>query len=300
MKVAVGTRELEFGKDLVELRDSNDIGDNAEALHERFAEDGYLLIRGLHERDTVLKARRAIFEYINENSKAIKPGTDPIDGVINPGENPPRLMGNKDVTHHPDVLAVLEGKRVYDFFANYFGEPVLTFDYKWLRPVAHGSFTGAHFDNIYMSRGSKKLLTAWTPFGDIPMEQGTLAICLGSHNLPGFAKLRDTYGQVDVDRDRVGGWFTQDPLEVTETFGGQWATTNFNAGDVLIIGMFTLHGSTNNTTDRWRVSCDTRFQPAAEPADERWVGENPKAHYAWNSEPEKVKSMAEARAEWGV
>ena len=300
MKVAVGIRELEFGSEIIDLRDSNDIISDREALHQRFADEGYLLIRGMHPRETVLNARRAVFEYMAANSEAIMPGTDPIDAVINPGKQPPRIMGNREVTHHPDVLKVLEGEPAFNFFSNYFGERSLTFDYKWLRPVGKEAFTGAHFDNIYMGRGSKKLMTCWTPLGDTPMEMGTLAICLGSHSLPGFQKLRDTYGQVDVDRDRIGGWFTQDPLEVTEKFGGQWASTNFQAGDVIIIGMFTLHGSTKNVTDRWRLSCDTRFQPASEPADERWIGESPKAHYAWTSEPEKVKTMAQARAEWGV
>ena len=64
--------------------------------------------------------------------------------------------------------------------------------------------------------------------------------------------------------------------------------------------MFTMHGSTNNTTDRWRLSCDTRFHPAADPVDERWIGEHPKAHYAWHSDPTKMKPMQKARAEWGV
>ena len=75
-------------------------------------------------------------------------------------------------------------------------------------------------------------------------------------------------------------------------------TADMRAGDVIIITMFTLHGSTNNTTNRWRLSCDTRFQPAADPVDERWVGPKPKAHYAWHTG--KIKQMAEARAEWGV
>ena len=168
-------------------------------------------------------------------------------------------------------------------------------------PVGKEGFTGAHIDIVYMGRGTTdRLFTCWTPLGDIPIEMGTLALCVGSHNLPGFQKLRDTYGKMDVDRDRVSGWFSDDPLAVTQKFGGQWQTTNFRAGDVLIFGMWTMHGSTNNTTDRWRLSSDTRFQPASEPVDERWVGENPIAHYAWFKEPEKVVTMEKARSEWGV
>jgi ectoine hydroxylase-related dioxygenase (phytanoyl-CoA dioxygenase family) len=298
MKVKIGERDMEFGSELGELRDCNDLLDAPEAIQARMAEDGYLLVRGLHDRDAVLEARRAIFEYMQENGEQIKPGTELMDGMINPESNPARLLGNKEITHQPPVRAVLESPAIFDFCEKHFGEPVLSFDYKWLRQIGTSEFTGAHFDNVYMGRGSQRLVTCWTPFGDIPMEQGTLCICAGSHNLDGFAKLRETYGQMDVDRDHVTGWFTGDPHEITENFGGQWQSTNFRAGDVLLVTMFTMHGSTNNVTDRWRLSCDTRFQPASDPVDERWVGDDPMAHYAWHKG--ETKSMEVARAEWGV
>lgn len=91
------------------------------------------------------------------------------------------------------------------------------------------------------------MYTMWTPLGDLPIEQGTLAVCLGSHN---FKKIRETYGKIDVDRDQIQGWFSQNPLEIVDTFGGQWATTSFSAGDVVIFGMYFMHGSTDNLTDR--------------------------------------------------
>mgnify|MGYP003377119148 CR=1 FL=1 len=49
-------------------------------------------------------------------------------------------------------------------------------------------------------------------------------------------------------------------------------------GDALVFGMFMLHGSLKNTTNRYRISCDTRFQLAGEPVDERWVGRAPSGH----------------------
>jgi hypothetical protein len=71
-------------------------------------------------------------------------------------------------------------------------------------------------------------------------------------------------------------------------------------GDALIFGMFTMHASLNNESDRFRISSDTRYQLASEPVDERWVGDQPLAHYAWHAEPDKVISMEEARSKWGV
>ena len=54
------------------------------------------------------------------------------------------------------------------------------------RAMYNEGFTGAHVDNVYMSRGSSEVCTIWTPFGDVPLEMGTLAVVEGSHKLPGY------------------------------------------------------------------------------------------------------------------
>lgn len=59
-----------------------------------------------------------------------------------------------------------------------------------------------------------------------------------------------------------------------------------------------MHGSISNTSNRFRISCDTRYQRADEPIDERWIGENPPAHHAW-MQGETV-SMEQKREEWNV
>ena len=53
-----------------------------------------------------------------------------------------------------------------------------------------------------------------------------------------------------------------------------------SGGDVLVFGMFTLHASFDNMSaaGRVRISCDTRWQPASEPMDERFRGPDPPAH----------------------
>jgi hypothetical protein len=38
-----------------------------------------------------------------------------------------------------------------------------------------------------------------------------------------------------------------------------------------------VHASLDNQTDRIRLSSDTRYQRASEPADDRWIGPNPSA-----------------------
>jgi hypothetical protein len=80
---------------------------------------------------------------------------------------------------------------------------------------------------------------------------------------------------VDRDRDNnpySGGWYSKDPVEVQERFGGRWLTTEFQAGDLLVFTMFTLHCSLDNQSRRIRLSTDSRYQLASEPVDERWIG----------------------------
>jgi hypothetical protein len=58
-------------------------------------------------------------------------------------------------------------------------------------------------------------------------------------------------------------------------------TATFEPGDVLLFGMFLVHGAfdhTGGTEGRSacvRISCDVRWQPASEPRDPRYFGADP-------------------------
>lgn len=293
MKLQIGRRELEMGsRYLTELRDSNDILDDREALRSRMAQDGYLLLRDFHHREDVLQARLEFLERLQQQGK-LDPANPLEEGVIGPENKGGGSQGlNLDL---PRLLKVVNSPRVMSFFDGFLGGPSITYDVKWLRAVASREYTGAHYDIVYMGRGTKNLYTMWTPIGDVSYELGGLALCLGSQH---FDKIKQTYGQMDVDRDHVVGWFSDDPVEVVGNFGGQWATTEFQAGDALIFGMYIMHGSVTNTSNHYRISVDTRYQLASDPVDDRWYGEKPKMHYAWMKG--KTVSMEEARHKWGV
>ncbi|MEM7131877.1 MAG: phytanoyl-CoA dioxygenase family protein [Chloroflexota bacterium] len=297
MNIRFGYRNMEYpSSDLGELRDSSPLLDDMDAIKARMKEDGFLLLRGLNNREKVLTARETILTHMEEK-EALTPNTPVLEGVMPAGGRSVQMMGRKGIAFHPDVLNVIESTELFDFFERYFGEPALTFNYKWLRGVGNEQYTGAHCDYVYMGQGSPNLHTVWIPLGDTSVDQGTLTMCPSSNHLPSFAKLRETYGRMDVDRDATDGWFTKDPMEIVEKFGSRWLTSEFKMGDVMIFGMHTMHASTTNLTDRFRLSCDVRFQPASEPADKRWVGEGI-GHTAHGIT--ELKSMEEARAEWGL
>ena len=273
------------------LRDSTEALDDIEELRRRIAVDGYLFIRGLIERDAVLEARRVVMEHLQQQDALVE-GTPLMEGVM-PRDG--RSVGMKRVAYRPEVLRVLEGPELHALYRRLYGEEPVTFSHKWLRAVGNEKFTGSHMDVVYMGRGSERVNTVWIPFGDIPITQGTLAVCEASHRLPSFARMRATYGRSDVDRDRISGWFSEDPEEIRDRFGGRWLTADVRAGDIVTFGLYLLHGSTNNTTNRFRISCDVRYQPASEPMDERWGGDSPGGHYAT-----AAISMAESRKRWGL
>ena len=297
MKIRFGYRNIEFpGEEMGELRDCNALLGDATSIRNQMKEDGYLLLRSLINREKVLQARQTVLEYMDTHH-ALTPDTPILEGVMPKGGRSVQMMGRKGIAHHPDVLAVVEADKLIEFFNLYFGENPLTFNYKWLRGVGNEQYTGAHYDFVYMGQGSANLHTVWIPFGDTPVQMGTLAMCVGSHDLPSFSRIRDTYGRMDVDRDKTEGWFTKDPMEIVENFGGRWLTTDFFAGDVILFGMHTMHASTTNLTNRFRLSCDVRFQPASEPADKRWIGDGI-GHTAHGVQD--LRSMEKARDKWGV
>ena len=296
MKLPFLHQEVEVSTD---LRESNDILDNAQALQERIDEDGYLLIRGLHDKETVLATRQRILEKL-EAEEMLAPNTPLMDGIFNPDYPEPTStgsMGNKELTHLSEFKAVVEGTPIMDFFKHFLGGEARTFDFKWLRTAGPGSGSPIHYDIVFMGRGTQNLYSCWTPFGDVSFDMGPIVFCIGSNR---FDKVRETYGQSDVDRDLIQGHFSDKPLEIIEKFGGHWATTTFSPGDVIIFSMFLMHASLVNTTDKIRITADTRYQLAAEAIDERWIGEKPKGHYAWKQKDAKIESLEESRRRWGV
>lgn len=264
-----------------ELKDSTHIVDDPEALQARMAEDGYLLLRGVLHRDEVLAAREEVFTRLAEVGEidlrypvidAISSGASRRKELEDPG------LFLKSVCEGPKLRRVTHAGPMMRFHEHFRGGPVRCFDYLWLRVVPVGHATGCHYDVVYMGRGTKQLYTTWTPYGDISKNEGTLMILENSHKID---ELLNDYALIDVDKTPGrGGWYSSNPPEVAERFDRRWLTTDFQAGDILVFGMHTMHCSIDNASpvNRLRLSSDSRYQLASDPIDERWIGPNPLAH----------------------
>ncbi len=290
-----------------ELRRSDDVVGDAEELRRRMGEDGYLFLPGLLNREEVLAARHTVAVRLAA-SGLLAEGHPVDDCIARPGAH---VGFRADVAvDNAELDKVLYAGPMMAFYEAFLGGPVRHYDYTWFRAKSPGidTATQPHYDVVYMGRGTHRLFTSWTPLSDIDYEMGGLMILENSHRQE---ELIATYGQQDVDkycendetssllvenaraegRDLTSeergqvrwesptfGSYSGDAIATREELGGRWLTAEYRMGDLLVFSMYTLHSSTDNYSDQIRLSSDSRYQLAAEPVDERWVGENPPLH----------------------
>ena len=281
--VALDDSPASFGP----LRSSIDAIADPDELRARMWADGYLYLPGYLDRDLVLEARAVMLEALAAAGH-LAPGPPPAAAIARPGATvkfAPELA-----TGNAPLRELLYAGRMMAFYRLFFGEDVLHFDFTWVRAVSPGKGTAPHGDSVFMNRGTTKLYTAWTPLGDVSYDLGGLIVLEKSHRIE---EILADYHQRDVDSyceneaDAAlyasgekwwNGSISDDPVALQRQLGLRWLTTEFRAGDLLTFSLHTLHASLDNQTDRIRLSTDSRYQPASEPADERWVGEQPIGH----------------------
>ena len=297
--------------DFGDLRMSNDALDNRDELWQRMGDDGYLFLKGLLNRDEVLAARQEVMNRLMV-AGVLDKRYPAIDGIAAPdkeidgratGTFMPLLARN-----NPPLDKVIHEGPLIDFYEFFMGGPVRYFDYTWFRSKRPGVHTATtpHCDIVYMCLGTKYLHTSWIPYGDVPYEMGGLMLLEGSHKMQ---DLKASYGSTDVDlycenegdakaivegakaegrnlsnEERAAvhwnssGAYSNDAIATREELGGRWLVSEYEMGDVLVFSMYTLHSSSDNHSNQYRISSDTRYQLASEPADERWIGDDPPAH----------------------
>ena len=294
------------------LRRSDEVvGDRGE-LWRRMEEDGYLFLPGYLDRGEVLAAREELCERLAK-AGVLDPDYPTIEGVIATGEkiNPAATGPFMPVLarNNPPLDKVIYDGAMMAFYEFFLGGEIRHFDYTWFRAKQPGTnaATTPHCDIVYMGRGTTELFTSWTSFGDVPYEMGGLMVLEGSHK---NGVLKAGYGQTDVDmfcenespeaRDIVAaaqregreltgeergkirwhssGAYSHDAIAVREELQGRWLTSEYRMGDLLVFCMYLMHASSDNQTDRIRLSSDSRYQLAHQPVDERWIGDDPPAH----------------------
>lgn len=264
------------------LRESSDVRHDAKALRNRMEEDGYLFIRDFFPRELIRRGRMGILEALRDAGNLFE--GPPEEGIL-AGAGRLHPVDEGVTRRIPAVRDIVFDTGLFRFYEQLLEHPVRAFDFIWLRTRGAGLGTYPHCDLVYMGRGTHRLYTAWIPYGDISFEIGGLMVLEKSHlhaeKLRNYLELDvDTYCENDPDRHgwKRGGHLTMNPASLRDKLGGRWLSAEFRMGDLLTFRMDTVHGSLDNQTRSVRLSTDTRYQRADEPADERWIGENPIAH----------------------
>ena len=229
------------------LRDSMEAADDVGELRRRFAEDGYLYLKGYLDRAEVLEARRSLTDGLAE-AGVLDENFPRMEGVCKPGAG---YVFKPELTqHNAAVQNLLYGKRLADFYRAFYAEDIRHYDFTWLRAIGPGKGTNPHCDLPYMGRGTHGHMTCWVPYGDISFDLGGLMVLERSHHR---MDLLESYVYRDVDafcenkpkeveNAKSGahgfGWtftgtLSHNPPIVRSKFGGRWLTTEFRAGDFI-------------------------------------------------------------------
>jgi len=272
------------------------------AAYER---QGYLYIKGFFNRDDIHSVRAKLTErmahhgFLAPNTDSLRaiPHPDLIEGIRDQSKGSATLDGIVDEV--PEIREVLYERRIIDFFSAFLGGDCLHYDQIWFRAMAPGFGTVPHCDLVYMGRGTQNVFTSWIPWGDIDLRTGGLIILEDSldheeklrpylsRDVDSYCENRSLPDHLDLesttDNKVWGGWLSKNPVSLRKKLGGRWLTSpNYEMGDLLLFSMKLVHASLDNQSDHIRISTDTRYQLASEPADERWVGTAPRGHIGYH------------------
>ncbi len=261
-----------------EMVDSAPLLDNPTALRARLAEDGYLYLKGVVDRDAIMAARQEVFQRLVAVGEIKEPAMDGIaTGDSKRKELEPDLGAFwRSVSEGKKLRAASNGRDMQRIMSLVFGEPARNQDYIFLRAGALGRATGLHFDYPFFTRAHDKVCTVWMPIGDVPVEDGPVVVVEGSNK---YRDLIDPMIGFDISTDSSRkADFGADAISFARSRGTRLLTRNFEAGDICLFGMYLAHGSLDNHSPihRVRLSCDLRWQPASLPLDDRYFGDPPK------------------------
>lgn len=225
----------------------NHLLDEPHAMEAFYAENGYLFFRNILDPASVAQAREEMLEIAVEKFGLVRKGDMTARWTGKPLENwseaDPAFAGiSLRLVENPANLAVLE---------KILGEPacmVPNVQYRLYPP--NGPVTMIHQDGFY-SPGIQDYKPLWIPLVPCPREVGGLMVAIGQHKRGYFHNV---------------GKPAPFPIPNNAIEVDSWATVDYEPGDLLVVHPCSPHGSTPNTSDRLRVTLDTRVQSAARPS----------------------------------
>lgn len=229
-----------------ELESCNHLLDNPEALDRFYEENGYILLRGVFDPATVARARDEMLAVAAQM------------GLVEPGDPTGRWTGKPSTggMEESDLYAGISRRLIEDpanltVMEKILGEPACSVPIVQYRTYPPHSKLGlVHQDGFY-SPGIQDYRPVWVTLTPCTRDMGGLALAVGQ-NRRGYFHNVGKPNPFPIPSDAI-------PPE-------SWATTDYMPGDVLVVHPCTPHCGLANTSDRLRVSFDSRVQSAANPS----------------------------------
>ena len=267
-----------------------------EAARARFAEDGYVVLRGLLDPKRDLTPLRAEYEsLLDEVAAQLK-----CDGVVSStyadlpfgerfcalvGEMGSALMNHLDIclpqkgvtadtpVHcGPGAFGLLTNPRLLDAVEAIVGPEIYANPTQHVRikpPEDCLPHEGTIVPEIYQApwhqdlgtvmpeADESRILTVWIPVTKATVENGCLLVAPGSHKRGLATHCHDPRASYSRQAIPEGRVGDRIPLEM-------------EPGDVLFLTKLTMHASLPNLSEEIRWSVDLRYQPIGEPTGRPW------------------------------
>lgn len=234
-----------------ELKTHNHLVGDRAALDLAWEQDGYWFFRDVLDKGAVARLRQAWIDEL-ETQKVIDPvGDAPTDKSVryNGGslETFPARM-EPIAARRPWTSFVTE-KPVNDFFTRLFQDDpfwVPIVEYRATPPQPHRS--ASRIDVIHQDGPFSPGLPfriCWVPLAEIDADTGGLMLAEGMAS-----------GRVDYHSKTENG--SNAPIPLANIPADRWRRTTYQAGDVLLMNLWTPHTGIANVSDRFRLSMDHR------------------------------------------
>ena len=237
---------------------------NAPVLRERMQAEGYLFFGQLIDPQRALQVKQDIVAILRAHYIIEDDGADPMwSGGPQPTEAEymavydkiVRLESFQRLARSPETITVLEA--VCE-------EPVQVWEQQLVRLVypnpetASAQGIGAHQDgDPKLGYKAGRFYTCWISLMHIGATIGGLAVAPRSHTL-GLLK---SAGSVSSSAKGVeSDDYSLDGSQL------EWAVSDYGPGSAVVFASQTAHRGLPNHSDRIRLSCDFRYQPASDTA----------------------------------
>lgn len=198
-----------------------------------YSENGYIKLKHVLSADILKHYRDVISECVAELSADMAP----LERRTTYGKA--FLQITNLWTKSDEVKEFVFGKRLARIAAELMGTTgVRVYHDQALYKEAGGGITPWHADQYYWPVSSDRIVTAWVPLQDTPMERGPLAFCEKSHRLQIGRDLEISDKSEMTLKEALRALHTED--------------SGFELGDVSFHAGWTFHRAGANATDRPR------------------------------------------------